>query len=219
MPRTTTNILLALLISALPCLGTAAESAPAATETTPAAPLQSSAPAATTPAATLPPLTAKGAESPKPQQRHIGYIDIVRVGAESSLGKASAAQVKQKQGKLQAQITARRKQLDNQKKAIESQIAGMSPAQREAKAKEFQKKVESFQKFAMNAEKEMQTLQQGLGTSFNEAITQAAAEYGKANDLDLVILKREILYLSAGVEARDVSEGLIKLMNEKWVKK
>lgn len=219
MPRTPMKFLLALLISALPSLGSAAEPAPVAPEAKPTAPIQASAPAVTTPATTLPAVATTAPEAPTPQQLRIGYIDIARVGAESSLGKASAAQVKQKQEKLQAQITAKRKQLENQKKAIESQIPGMSPAQREAKAKEFQKKVEIFQKFAMNAEKEMQTLQQGVGKSFNESITQAAAEYGKTSGLALVVLKREVLYQSGTVEAQDVSEGVIKLMNEKWTKK
>lgn len=219
MPRTTSRILLALLISVLPSLGSAAESAPVAPEAKPTAPIQASAPAATTPAPTLPAAGTKAPEAPTPQQLRIGYIDIARVGTESSLGKASAAQVKQKQEKLQAQITAKRKQLDTQKKTIESQIAGMTPAQREAKAKDFQKKVESFQKFALNAEKEMQTLQQGINKSFNEAMVQAAMEYGKASSLALVVLKREILYQSGSVEAQDVSEGVIKLMNEKWAKK
>jgi outer membrane protein len=215
MPRIITRILFALLICALPSLGSAAEQAPQAAEAKPAASIPTNgptpAPQATPPAATT--------EAPKPQQLHIGYIDIVRISTESSLGKASAAQAKQKQEKLQAQITEKRKQLDRQKKALETQFASLSPAQRDAKAKEFQKKVESFQKFGMNAEKEMQTLQQGLGKSFNEAVQQAATEYGTANGLALVILKREVLYQSGSVEARDVSEGVIKLMNEKWVKK
>ncbi|ABK98108.1 OmpH family outer membrane protein [Pelobacter propionicus] len=212
MPRIITRILFALLICALPSLGSAAEQAPQAAEAKPAAPIPTEAP---TPA----PLPAATTEAPKPQQLRIGYIDIVRISTESSLGKASAAQAKQKQGKLQAQITEKRKQLDRQKKALETQFASLSPAQRDAKAKEFQKKVESFQKFGMNAEKEMQTLQQGLGKSFNEAVQQAATEYGTANSLALVILKREILYQAGSVETRDVSEGVIKLMNEKWVKK
>jgi outer membrane protein len=215
----TSNILLALLISVLPTLGSAAESAPAPAEAKPAAPIQANAPAPATPMPALPAAATKSPETPKPQQLRIGYIDIIRVGAESSLGKASAAQVKQKQAKLQAQITAKRKQLDSQKKAIESQIAGMTPAQREAKAKEFQKKVESFQKFGMSADKEMQTLQQGIGKAFNEAIAQAATAYGKTNGLALVTIKREILYQSDSVEILDVSEGVIKLMNEKWTNK
>lgn len=219
MPRTSLKILLALLISALPSLGYAADSAPVTAVTGKSAPVQAAAPAPATPAVPATAAAPKAPEAPKPQQLRLGYIDIARVGAESNLGKASAAQAKQKQEKLQAQITARRKQLDKQKAAIETQIAGMTQAQREAKAREFQKKVESFQKFGMNAEKEMQTLQQGLGKSFNQAIEQAATEYGKVNGLALVVLKREILYLSGTVDAQDVTEGIIKQMNQKWGKK
>lgn len=240
MSRSGTKILLALLICSLPSLGGAAEKAPTATETKTAAPLQTVVPAqpapvvpltsspdqlpaapALTPAAAAPALTLlpKATEAPKPQQLKLGYVDIARVGAESSLGKASAAQAKQKQEKFQAQLQAKRKQLDKQKAALEAQFPTLNPTQKEAKAKEFQKKVESFQKFGMGAEKELQTLQEDLGKAFNEAIEQAAMEYGKSNGLALVVVKREMLYLSSEVDVQDVSEGIIKLMNGKWSKK
>jgi outer membrane protein len=232
MPRTSTKILLALLICTLPSLGGAAETAPAATINKTAAPVQAVAPAAPapaqTPSATTPtpaapapsvPAVPKVAEAPKPQHLRLGYIDIARVGTESNLGKASAAQAKQKQEKLQAQILSKRKQLDKQKAALEAQFPTLNPTQREAKSKEFQKKVEIFQKSGMKAEKELQTLQAGLSKSFNEAVEQAAMGYGKANGLALVVVKREMLYLSSSVDAQDVTEGIIKLMNEKWTKK
>lgn len=240
MMRKPTKILLAFLICALPSLGGAAETAPAggkATVPAPAAttaqpPVKAQTPPAPLPAVPVAPATStapaapeasKPAEAPKPQRLRLGYVDVARVGSESSLGKASAAQAKQKQEKLQAQITARRKQLDKQKAAIEAQLAKLPPAEREAKAreksKEFQKKIESFQKFGMNADKELQALQEGLGKSFNDAINQAAVDYGKANNLELVVVKREMLYLSSAVDAEDVTDGIIKLMNDRFVKK
>ena len=239
MPRTSTKILLALLICTMPSLGIAAETAPAATATKTTAPLQAVAPAIPAPAAPVvpartpaaitptptptPPATAtavpKTAETSKSQQPRLGYVDIARVGTESSLGKASAAQVKQRQEKLQAQILSKRKQLDKQKATLEAQFPTLNPAQRDAKSREFQKKVEIFQKSGIKAEKELQALQSSLGKSFNEAVEQAAMGYGKANDLALVVVKREMLYLSNSVEAQDVTEGIIKLMNEKWTKK
>lgn len=246
MSRTGTKILLALLICSLPSLGSAAENTPTAADTKAAAPAQVTAPAPTITVAPAPPaaiqlpaapslapdaakpaaapapgmtLLPKATETPKPQMLKLGFVDIARVSAESSLGKASAAQAKQKQEKFQSQIQAKRKQLDKQKAALEAQFPTLNPAQRDAKAKEFQKKVESFQKFGMSAEKELQTLQEGLGKSFSEAIEQAAIEYGKTNGLALVVVKREMLYLSNEVDARDVSDGIIKLMNEKWKKK
>lgn len=149
----------------------------------------------------------------------LGYADMAKIGSESSLGKASQAQAKAKQEKLQAQVQAKRKQLDKQKASIEATIASLTPAQREAKAKDFQKKVEAFQKFVASAEKEFQTLQEGLSKALYEAIEQASVEYGKANNLSLVVVKRELLYLANGVDAQDVSDGIIKLMDEKWLKK
>jgi outer membrane protein len=159
-------------------------------------------------------------ETPKAQQTmRIGYVDIARIGSESTLGKASAAKSREKQEKFQARILAKRKQLDKQKAAIEAKISTLTPQQRETKAREFQKKVEEFQKFGMNAEKELQALQEELSKAVFAAIEQAAAEYGKANGLGVVIIKRELLYLGSSVDSQDVTEGLIKLMNEKGRKR
>jgi outer membrane protein len=153
------------------------------------------------------------------QTVRIGYADIAKIGAESALGKASAAQAKQKQEKLQAQILAKRKPLDKQKAALEAQFPTLNPAQREAKSKEFQKKVEAFQKSGQNLEKELQDLQEKLTKALFDTIEQTAVEVGKEKGLALVVIKREMLYLSNAVDAQDVSEDIIKQMNEKWQKK
>jgi outer membrane protein len=257
MPRTSTRILLALLICTLPSLSGAAETTPTATKDKTSTPIQIVAPATpvipaprtvpaqpavqtpappaqnppqrpsvalpavtATPTLTVPPMVSQTSKS---RQVKLGSVDIARVSRESSLGKSSAAQAKQKQEKLQTQILAKRKQLEKQKAAIEAQIAKLPPEEREAKAKdkskEFQKKVENFQKFGMKSDKELQAFQEGLGKSFNEAVEKAATEYGKAHGLALVVVKREMLYMSNSVDAQDVTDGIIKLMNEKWSKK
>jgi outer membrane protein len=200
---------LVLALSVLPCLAFAADP-PIVSEATK--------PTIQQPAAQLPLPAAVQPEAPKSLIK-LGYADMAKISAESSLGKASQAQAKAKQEKLQSQLQAKRKQLDKQKASIEATIASLSPAQREAKAKEFQKKVEAFQKLALNAEKEFQTLQEELSKSLYEAIEKASVEYGKSNNLALVVVKRELLYLANGVDAQDVSAGIIKLMDEKWAKK
>ncbi len=204
---------IALSISAVPFFVSAEESAKV-----PDAPKTSIQLQPVAPVVTVPP--AKAVEAPKMQPVvKLGYADMAKISSESSLGKASQAQAKAKQEKLQAQVQAKRKQLDKQKSAIEATIASLTPAQREAKAKDFQKKVEAFQKFGTSAEKEFQALQEGLSKSLYEAIEQASVEYGKANNLALVVVKRELLYLANGVDAQDVSDGIIKLMDAKWLKK
>lgn len=200
-----TKILLALLISAIPTLAAAVEP-PVADK--PVAPVVAAAP-----------LTA-GSEATKPRQTlRLGYVDIGRINTESNLGKASLAQGKEKQQQFQTQLEAKGKQLEKQKKALEAKLPSLTPPQRETKAREFQKKVEEFQKFGQGAERELLALQQSLAKALYEAIEQAAIGYGKANGLSLVVIKRELLYLADGVDAQDVTEGILKSMNQKGVQK
>ncbi len=203
------KLLTALLLCALPALAIAAESAQPADGSSKTAPTQTAPAATTSPAPTV-------AELPKAQQPvRIGYVDIARIGSESKLGKTSLTKAKDKQAKFQSQIEGKRKQLDKQKSALEAKFASLTPQQRETKAKEFQKKVEEFQKFGMNAEKELQSLQEEVQKKLFEAIEQAAVECGKNKGLALVVIKRELLYMADGVDAQDVSDDIIALLNAK----
>jgi outer membrane protein len=144
----------------------------------------------------------------------VGLVDIFRVSAESDPGKAGQSKLAEKKKKLQSQAEAKRKQLDKLKESIEAQISTLPPGQREAKSKEFRKKVEEFQKFGQNAENELQKLQQELSRTLYEKIEKAATEYAKSNNLSLVIVKRDLLFQSGGVIPMDVTEGIVKLINE-----
>jgi len=168
------------------------------------------------PVAPLNVVTNKVAE---PQTLRLGHIDLAKVNAESNVGKAGQARLEERKKKLQAQIEAKRKQIEKLKTSIEAKIASLTPPQREAKAKEFQKKVEEFQKFGQGAENELQTLQQETIGALYEKVEQACAVYAKANNLALVVIKRELLYLASGVDTMDVTDGVVKLLNEKEPKK
>jgi len=149
------------------------------------------------------------------QSTHLGHVDLARIAAESETGKAGQSQLADLKKKLQNQIEARRKQLDKQKTAIEAKLKTLSPQQREAKAKEFQKKVEEFQTFGINAEKQLQARQEEFSGKLFKAIEQASADLGKAKGLALVVIKRELLYLGSGVDAQDVTDEVIKKIDKK----
>lgn len=154
------------------------------------------------------------AEPAKPAVR-MGHVDLMRISSDSEKGKAGQAQLAALRKKLQGQLETRRKQLDKQKAAIEATLKTMTAQQREAKGKAFQKKVEEFQKFGLNAEKELQEQQEELSSKLFKAIEQASTEFGKANGLALVVVKRELLYLGSGVDAQDVTDEVIKLIDKK----
>lgn len=144
----------------------------------------------------------------------LGLVDINRISTESAMGKAAQAQVKAQQAKLQKQVDAKKRQLEKAKADIERQLPTLAPAQREAKAKQFQKKVEEFQKFGMNAEKGLLETQEKLTRELLAAIEQAATRVGATKGLAAVVVKRELLYLASGTEAVDISEDITKLVDE-----
>jgi len=165
---------------------------------------------------TLPAATPKPSETaPVQQAMRLGHVDMARIATESEMGKAGQAQFAELKRKLQGQIEAKGKQLEKQKAAIEAKLKTLTPPQREAKAREFQKKVEDFQKFGRNAEKELQTRQEEFGDKLFKAIEQASADLGKAKGLALVVVKRELLYLGSGVDAQDVTDEVIRKIDRK----
>lgn len=175
------------------------------------------------------PLPAAAAEAPlKPaavqaaaalQAARIGYVDIARIGTESERGKALKSLLSARKDKLQEKINGKKKQLEKLKTSIEAKIASMTPQQREAKSKEFQKKVEEFQKLAQASEAELSALQEKESKAFYEAVEQSAGAHGKANGFAAIVIKKELLYVGSSVDAQDVTDALIKALNQSEAKK
>ncbi len=153
--------------------------------------------------------------APKIIQVKIGAVDIGRVSQESNVGKSAQANIKQLQGKLQKQIEGKKKQVEKFKADLEKQMPALPPQQREARAKEFQKKVEEFQKFVMGAEKQLITAQENFTKDLLGAVEKASIEFAEAQKLTAVVVKRELIYVANGVEALDISDQVIKIINAK----
>ncbi|MBW4054666.1 MAG: OmpH family outer membrane protein [Proteobacteria bacterium] len=165
------------------------------------------APAPTTPAvlpATPPAATVK-----------IGVIDMERISSESAMGKAAKSTIIEQQQKFQKKLDGKKHQLEKMKAHLEQIMPSLQPAQREAKAREFQKKVEELQKFGMGAEKELMATKEKLTKELIAAIEQAAVEIGTTRKLAAVVVKQEVLFLDSGVDVQDVSEDIVKQINGK----
>ena len=162
----------------------------------------------------LPSLTPSPLNAPAPQAvTKIGVVDINRISLESSQGKAAQAKMKEQQTRLQKQVDARKRQLEKMKAEIERQLPTLTPPQRQAKAREFQKKVEEMQKFGMNAEKGLMATQEKLTKGLLHAVEQAAVTVAKQKGLAVVVVKRELLYLDAHVVPTDISDDIVKQIN------
>lgn len=206
MPTTFKRNLIACLI-ALPSFAFAADNA---AEMKPSAPPQTAVSA---------PAEASVKPSAATQSTRIGYVDIVRIGTESERGKTLRTLLTSRKDSLQGKIEGKKKTLDKMKASIEAKIATMNPKQREAKSKEFQKKVEELQKFAQASEEEFLALQEKETGALFRAIEQSAVEYGKANGYAAIVVKKELLYVGSSVDAQDVTDALIKALDQTGQKK
>jgi outer membrane protein len=153
------------------------------------------------------------------QSARIGYVDIVRIGTDSERGKALKALLIARKDSLQGKIDGKKKQLDKLKTSIEAKLATMTPPQREARSKEFQKKLEELQKFAQTSEKELVDLQEKETKTLFDAMEQAAIAHGTANGFAAIVIKKELLYVGSSVDAQDVTDALIKALNQSDQKK
>lgn len=180
-------------------------------ESKPPAPVTSAEPKPAPPALIQPSVTPTPA---KPEHVvRIGLVDMTKVAGESAPGKAALAEVKTRTEKYQAQIKEKEKQLQKQKAALEAQFPALAPQQREVRAKEFQKKVEDFQKFVQKADADVRARQDELLSRLYQSITVVSADYGKANGFAAVVMKKEMLYIDAGVEIKDLTDEVIKKVN------
>ncbi len=145
----------------------------------------------------------------------IGVIDMERISSESAMGKAAKSTIIEQQQKFQKKLDGKKHQLEKMKAHLEQIMPSLQPAQREAKAREFQKKVEELQKFGMGAEKELMATKEKLTKELIAAIEQAAVEIGTARKLAAVVVKQEVLFLDSGVDVQDISEDVVKQVNGK----
>ena len=144
----------------------------------------------------------------------IAYVDLQKVGSDSRHGKAMKARLQGRKDKLQSQVDGKRKGLERMRAGIEAKLPSLSPAQRTAKAKDFEKKMEEFQEFGRKAEKELVELQERESGEFFAAIEKAAAAIGKDKGYSLVIVRREVLYLASGVDTQDATQDVITLLDQ-----
>ncbi|NMC73950.1 MAG: OmpH family outer membrane protein [Geobacteraceae bacterium] len=149
----------------------------------------------------------------------IGYVDMAKIASDSAPGKAVQKEIKARTDKYQSQIKTKEKQLEKLKKTIEAQAATLSPQQREAKAKEFQKNIDEYRKLVIKADKDVSTLQEKLLGELYTSVEKAAGDYGKTNGFAAVVMKKELLYSAETAEVKDLTAEIIKLVESRQSKK
>lgn len=145
----------------------------------------------------------------------LGYADILKIAENSDSGKIAKSHFEAKADRYKSQIDTKQKLLEKQKATLEARLPTYTPEQRAAKIKEYEKKVEELRRMLQNADKEMRPMQEELLKEIYGKIETAAKLYGELHGFSAIIDKRQLLYLGKGVDAEDVTDGLLLEVNKK----
>lgn len=149
----------------------------------------------------------------------IGYVDLSYIGMESEFGKSIKVLLNVQKGKAEAKILAEKKKLDTLKESIETKLPTYTPKQREAKSKEFQKKVEAFQKMARESEESFMKEQDVETGKIFSLIEKSVSDYAKANSFAIIVNKKDFHYVDSGIETQDLTSIILKAVDDAWKKK
>ena len=148
----------------------------------------------------------------------IGSVDLPYLVLESEFGKLIKIRLIEIKDKTEAKILIEKKKLDTLKKDIEAKFPSYTPKQRDAKSKEFQKRVGVFQKLVRDSEESLTKNQQGETSKILALVEKTISDYGKANDFAIIVIKKDILYIGSGIEAQDLTSIILKAVNDVWSK-
>lgn len=182
------------------------------------APAALTVPAAVQPTATTPPAIEPSHVQPVKVAPRIGYVDISRIAEETLIGKSTKARFKERSSKVQAQVAAKQKQLEKQKTALEAKLPNLIPDQRRVKINEYEKKVAEFRDYLKKVEKDMLPFQEELTRAMTKETVAACEIYGSKHGLMVISVRKDLLYLGAGVETSDVTPDIIAIMDAKKIK-
>jgi len=172
-------------------------------------------PPATPPSVTLSPVALVPSPATTETRFRVGYVDIMKIAAESDAGKVAKTHFEAKADRYKSQIDTKQKLLEKQKANLEAKLPTYTPEQRAAKIKAYEKKVDELKKMLQTADQEMRPLQEELLKEVYGKIEAVARAYGAANGFSVILEKRELLYLGKGIDAEDITADLIKELNKK----
>ncbi|OGX13200.1 MAG: hypothetical protein A3B73_02450 [Omnitrophica WOR_2 bacterium RIFCSPHIGHO2_02_FULL_63_39] len=126
--------------------------------------------------------------------------------------KASEQALEQKVQKKQAELETRATELKKMRESLEL----LSAQAREAKAREVEEKADEFQRLKARSQRDLVRERNLVGKALLEEIEVVITDYAKANGFAVMLDQRSLVY---GQEAYDVTDEVLKLLNERYAAK
>jgi outer membrane protein len=141
----------------------------------------------------------------------IGSVDLPLVAEKSEAGAKAMVTLKELYEKFQATVKKKEQELEKLKTALQGK--NLTPANREAKEKQFQKKFGEYQKYGKSAQEEFAKKQAELSKQVKDDLERLVKDYGRDHGYALILNKEGLVYNDSRLEVKDLSDEIIKIMN------
>ena len=148
----------------------------------------------------------------------MGYVDMRAVLTESKSGKAHRAELESYIKDKQAALRKEEDKLNAMKQSLEKEQLTLSDKQKQEKQRDFQAKVQAFQKMAGEADQELRKKDADYTNKAVEDIRKIIADLAKSEKISIVLAKTDVTVLYAD-EGMDLTQKVIDKFDAQSAKK
>ena len=146
----------------------------------------------------------------------IGIVDLQRVLETSNPGKSAQAEIKKQKETMEQELKGKGAEIEQLRMQVERESMVMSKEKREEKEREYRIKLNDLKSLQKRYRSELQELEQKLVTGLRNDVYALVEEIGKKEGYLLIINNFSVMYAPGSI---DITDQLIKQMNEKYAKK
>jgi len=146
----------------------------------------------------------------------IGVIDLQKILATSTSGKAIQAQLKSQKDKMESDLKKKGSEIEKISKRLERESMVMSKEMREEKEREQRIKINDFKTLQKKFRSDLQKLEGQLMNQLQKDIKGIVDAIGKKKGYLLIINKYNVIYSPDSI---DITNDLIKQLNAKTAKR
>jgi len=148
----------------------------------------------------------------------MGYVDMRAVLTESKAGKQHRAELEGFIKDKQAALRKEEDKLNAMKQSLEKDQLTLSDKQKQDKQRDFQAKVQAFQKMAGEADQELRKKDADYTNKTVESIRKIIADLAKSEKINIVLAKTDMTVLYAD-DGLDLTQKVIDKLDAQSAKK
>lgn len=146
----------------------------------------------------------------------IGYVNVAKVFDKYKRTDEATEALKKDIEDKRKDIEKKKEAINLLKQKLESQGVVMAEKEKTKMQEEVEARLSELKDITEKSNRELRERETNLTRDILKDIEEVVKAYGKDNDYDLILDSREVLY---GPEGMEVTEDIIKLINEKTKKK